>query len=263
MEDEILKNAAKSDARLALKVKFKQWDKELEETNVVTKPVFKYQLSSKNFDLEAISFDKKKSIGRTWWVTVGKLAMAACILIGVSFTIKLILDSDYETANKFSVSNTKPFVNDQINKLESNLEIISAEEKTINLKYLNDIEGFAETDEKQKIVIENNFLKLKYLNSRLQSSVTERINDISKITNEIKLLNNSKNTYLFKDNVLRIKTLNNFKEIKLIKLSNMYTYIKLDNNYYSIRKNKSFKQLVIEKDSISTKIAANKNTKYK
>jgi hypothetical protein len=250
LDDDILKNAAKSAARSALKEKFKQWDKELEkEVNLVDKPDLKYQLSSDDIELEPTSFNRnipENSIGSKW-ITWGKFAMAACILIGITFTVKLILDSDSQLTNNVSVANTKPNVN-QIDDFETELVIPDAEENTIFRKYLNDSQGFIDSDKNQKIVIINFYNRIQALNSSLKLS--NKKGNIDKIISEIDSLKRLSNTYLLKNNVLKINVINKVKDIRIINLSNKGDYLRMGSNYYNFIESDNFKPLLIEKDSI-------------
>ncbi len=250
LDDDILKNAAKSAARSALKEKFKQWDKELEkEENVVNKPDFKYQLSSDDIELEPTSFNRnipENSIGSKW-ITWGKFAMAASILIGITFTVKLILDSDSELTNNGSIANTKPNIN-QIDDFETELVIPDAEENTIFRKYLNDSQGFIDSDKNQKIIIINFYNRIQALNSSLKLS--NKKGHIDKIISEIDSLKRLSNTYLLKNHVLKINVINKVKDIRIINLSNKGDYLRMGSNYYSFIESDNFKPLLVEKDSI-------------
>ncbi len=156
LNDEILKNAAKSAARSALKEKFKLWDSELEEEKIVNSKLVKWQ--KQGIQVAPIGNSINENIqefptGKSWnsW---GKIAMAACILIGISFVVKLILDSDSQMPDNFAVSTNKP-VNNQTNSFESEVSIPDPEESTIFRQYLNDSQGFIGSDKKQKIVTIN------------------------------------------------------------------------------------------------------------
>lgn len=251
LDDDILKNAAKSAARSALKEKFKQWDKELEkEENVVNKHDFKYQLSSDDIELELNSFNRnipENSIGSKW-ITWSKFAMAACILIGITFTVKLILDSDSQIPNNVSVSKTKPNIK-QIDNFETELVIPDAEENTIFRKYLNDSQGFISTDKNQKIVVVDFYNRIKALNSSLKLSAKKGNTD--KIISEIDSLNRLGNTYLLKNNGFQINVINKTKDLKLISLSNSgphLRYLRMGTNYYKLIESDNFKPLLVEKD---------------
>lgn len=244
LDEEILKNAAKSAARLSLKEKFKQWDKELDKVaDVVNIPVTEYPILSDDSKLEPTSFNKKiseSSIGSTW-ITWGKLAMAACILIGISFTIKLIIDSDSQTSSKVAV--TKNNANNQIDKKESELVFPDVEENTIYRKYLNDSQGFTGSNKNQKIV-------LIYLYNRIKSLdlAAKKINSV-KFNKEIDSLKRLNYTYLLKKNVLKINLINKVKDLKLVKLSNQVSYIRIGNKYYKLDENDLFQPLIIENDT--------------
>jgi len=248
LDDEILKNAAKSAARSALKEKFKQWDKELEkEENVVNKPDLKYQLSSVEVDEDRDGNIPENSIGSKW-ITWGKFAMAACILIGITFTVKLIIDSDSQIPNNVYVSKTKPNIK-QIDNFETELVIPDAEENTIFRKYLNDSQGFIGTDRNQKILIVDFYNRIKALNSSLKLSTKKGNTD--KIISEIDSLNRLGNTYLLKNNGLKINVINKTKDLKLINLSNSgpyLRYLRMGTNYYKLIESDNFKPLLVEKD---------------
>lgn len=249
LDDEILKNAAKSAARSSLKEKFKQWDKELEkEADIVNSPVSKAKLIPA-VEKYPTSFNGNKtenSIDNTW-LTWGKFAMAACILLGITFTVKLILDSDSQLTNNVSVANTKPNVN-QIDDFETELVIPDAEENTIFCKYLNDSQGFINSDKNQKIVIINFYNRIQALNSSLKLS--NKKGNIDKIISEIDSLKRLSNTYLLKNNVLKINVINKLKDVRIISLSNKGDYLRMGSNYYNFVESDNFKPLLVEKDSI-------------
>lgn len=249
LDDDILKNVAKSAARSALKEKFKQWDKEIEkEAEVVNVPVSKAQLTTavKKYPTSFNGNKSANSIDSTW-LTWGKFAMAACILLGITFTVKLILDSDSQLTNNVSIANTKPKVN-QIDDFETELVIPEAEENTIFRKYLNDSQGFIDSDKNLKIVIINFHYRIQALNSSLKLS--NKKDDIDKIISEIDSLKRLSNTYLLKNNVLKINIINKVKDIRIINLSNRGDYLRIGSNYYNFIESDNFKPLLIEKDSI-------------
>lgn len=244
LDEEILKNAAKSEARSSLKEKFKQWDKELEkEEEVVNIPVAKYQKLSNDFKLEPIYSNKKTSESsiESKWITWGKLAIAASILIGISFTVKLIIDSDSQTSSQVAVTKNNNI--NQIDKKESELVFPDVEENTIYRKYLNDSQGFTGSNKNQKIV-------LFYLYKRIKSLdlAAKKINSV-KINKEIDSLKRLNYTYLLKKNVLKINLINNEKDLKLVKLSNQLSYIRIGNKYYKLDENDRFQPLIIENDT--------------
>lgn len=245
LDDDILKNAAKSAARSSLKEKFKQWDKELDKEDVMNIPVAKYQLLSDDFKLEPTSFNKKtseSSIGSTW-ITWGKFAMAACILIGITFTVKLILDSDSQTSNQVAVYNNSTY--NQMNHKDSELVFPDADENTIYRKYLNDSQGFIGTNTNQKIVVINFYNRIKALNLARKKVNSEKIN------NEIDSLKRLNNTYILTKNILKINVIDNTKDLKLVNLSNFNqgAYIRLGKKFYKLIKSDNFKPLLVEKDS--------------
>lgn len=248
LNDEILKNAAKSAARSALKEKFKLWDSELEEEKIVNSKLVKWQKqgiqvapigNSINENIQ--EFPTSKS-----WNSWGKIAMAACILIGISFVVKLILDSDSQMPDNFAVSTNKP-VNNQTNSFESEVSIPDPEESTIFRQYLNDSQGFIGSDKKQKIVTINFYKRIQSLNSSLNFS--NKKGNTDKIISEIDSLKRLNNTYLLKNNVLKINVINKVKDIRIINLSNKGNYLRMGSNYYKLNESDNLKPLLIEKDS--------------
>ncbi|MCL9968078.1 MAG: hypothetical protein NBV56_02005 [Aquirufa antheringensis] len=248
LNDEILKNAAKSAARSALKEKFKLWDSELEEEKIVNSKLVKWQ--KQGIQVAPIGNSINENIqefptGKSWnsW---GKIAMAACILIGISFVVKLILDSDSQMPDNFAVSTNKP-VNNQTNSFESEVSIPDPEESTIFRQYLNDSQGFIGSDKKQKIVTINFYKRIQSLNSSLNFS--NKKGNTDKIISEIDSLKRLNNTYLLKNNVLKINVINKVKDIRIINLSNKGNYLRMGSNYYKLNESDNLKPLLIEKDS--------------
>lgn len=245
IDDQLIKKVALSQSRAALKEKFNKWDLEINAEEFADIAIDKYQLSSDEIVLVETSSDKKYSNWGTW-ISWGKYAMAACILLGISFTVKLILDSDSQLPNNVSVAKNKPIIN-QIDNLEPELVFPDADESTIFRTFLNDSQGFINSDKKQKIIIINYSTRLRALNSSLQSS-NKKVNFI-KINNEIDSLMRQSNTYLFKNNVLKIRGINNANDLKLINLSNQAAYVRIGKKYYKLVENNSFKPLLVEKDT--------------
>jgi hypothetical protein len=245
IDDQLIKKVALSQSRAALKEKFNKWDLEIKEDKFAEKVIVKYQLSGDKIVSVETSSDKNNSNLGTW-ISWGKYAMAACILLGISFTVKLILDSDSQLPNNVSVAKNKPIIN-QIDNLEPELVFPDADESTIFRTFLNDSQGFINSDKKQKIIIINYSTRLRALNSSLQSS-NKKVNFI-KINNEIDSLMRQSNTYLFKNNVLKIRGINNANDLKLINLSNQAAYVRIGKKYYKLVENNSFKPLLVEKDT--------------
>lgn len=245
IDDQLIKKVAQSESRSALKEKFNKWDKELDEADLMAKPIFKYQLSGDEIVSVETSSDKNYSNLGTW-ITWGKFAMAACILLGISFTIKLIIESDYQKPSEVSLSEIKSD-NNKINNLESKMVFPDANERTIFRRYLNDSQGFISTNKNQKIIIIDYFTRLRALNSSLRSS-NKKVNSL-KINNEIDSLRIVSNTYLFNNNVLKIRGVNNSNDLKLINLSNHGAYVRMGKKYYKLVKNDSFKPLLVENNT--------------
>ena len=241
IDDQLIKKVAQSESRAALKEKFKKWDNELEEVEFKDKVTFKYQLSGDEVVSVESSSDKKYSNFGTW-ITRGKYAMAACVLLGISFTIKLILESDYNEPNEVSISEIKSD-NNQINNLEPELVFPDADESIIFRRYLNDSQGFIGTDKSQKIIIINYSARIRALKSS-----NKKVNSIN-VNNEIDSLMRLSNTYLYKNNVLKIRGINDSKDLKLINLSNQAAYVRMGKKYYKLVENNSFKPLLVEKDT--------------
>lgn len=246
LDDDILKNVAKSAARSTLKEKFNQWDKELEnEGDAINIPVSEYQLLGDDLKLEPTSFKRnnlENSIGSKW-ITWGKFAMAACLLLGITFSVKLILDSDSLTSSQVAVFENKTF--NQLNSKESELVFPDADENTIYRKYLNDSQGYIGTNMTQKIVIINFYNRIKALNLARKKVNSEKIN------NEIDSLKRLNNTYILNKNVLKINVIENARDLKLLNLKNFNqgSYIKIGKKFYKINESDNFKPLLVEKDS--------------
>ena len=241
IDDELIKKVAQSESRAALKEKFNKWDLDIKEAEFADKVIFKYQLSGDRIESVDTSSDKDYSNLGTW-ITWGKYAIAACILLGISFTIKLILESDYQKPGEVTLSEIN--TNDsKINNLEAELVIPKVEENIVFRKYLNDSQGFIGTDKNQKIIIINYSARIKALKSS-----NKKVNSIY-VNNEIDSLLRLSNTYLYKNNLLKIRGINNPKDIKLINLSNHGAYIRMGKKYYKLVVNDSFKPLLVEKDS--------------
>jgi hypothetical protein len=248
LDDNILKYAAKSAARSALKEKFMLWDSELEEEKIINSKLVKWQKqeikvapigNSMNENIQEFPTDKS-------WNSWGKIAMAACILIGISFVVKLILDSDSQMPDNFAVSTNKP-VNNQTNSFESEVSIPDPEESTIFRQYLNDSQGFIGSDKKQKIVIINFYKRIQALNSSL--NLLKKKGNTDKIISEIDSLKRLHNTYLLNNNGLKINIIDKSKVVKIINLSNKGVYLRMGSNYYKLNESDNFKPLLIEKDS--------------
>ncbi len=244
LDNDILKNAAKSAARSSLKEKFKQWDKELEkEEKVVQFPVSKAQLS-RSVKKHSASFNENTSTNPidTNWLTWGKFAIAACILLGITFTVKLILESDSQLSINTTVSEIKPN-NNQIKNLKAELVIPNAEESVIFRKFLNDSQGFIGSNKNQKIVVINYYKRIMALNLAAKK-VHSEINNF-----KIDSLKSLINTYILKKNFLKINVIEKPKDLKLVKLSNQVPYILMNNKFYKLIENDSFQPLIIEKDT--------------
>ena len=73
---------------------------------------------------------------------------------------------------------------------------------------------------------------------------------IDKINSEIDSLKRLGNTYLLKNNVLKINVINKVKDIRIINLSNKGDYLRMGSNYYNFIESDNFKPLLVVKDSI-------------
>lgn len=245
IDDQLIKKVAQSESRAAFKEKFNKWDLEIKEDKFAEKVIVKYQLSGDEIvSVETSSGKNYSNLGT--WITWGKYSIAACILLGISFSVKLILDSDSQLPNSVSVAKNKSIIN-QIDNLEPELVFPDSDESTIFRTFLNDSQGFINSDKKQKIIIINYSTRLRSLNSSLHSS-NKKVNSV-KINNEIDSLMRLSNTYLFKNNVLKIRGINNSNDLKLINLSNQAAYVRIGKKYYKLVENNSFKPLLVEKDT--------------
>jgi hypothetical protein len=233
IDDQLIKKVAKSETRSVLKEKFSKWDKELEEVEFSNKTFTKSQLSTKDFPKNTTSIT---------WISWGKYAMAACILLGISFTIKLILESDYQKPGEVTVSEIKTD-DSKFSNIEPELVIPSVDESTIFRKFLNDSQGFIDTDKSQKIIIINYSARIRALKSS-----NKKVNS-KKINNEIDSLMRLSNTYLYKNDVLKIRGINKSDDLKLINFSNKAAYVRMGKKYYKLVENNSFKPLLAEKDT--------------
>jgi hypothetical protein len=238
IDDEDLELIVKKQAREDLRLKLKQWDKELIPANEVS------------INTSYNTFEKSSNFS---WI---QYSLAACVLFILGFWGIYILNQDSVFDNSIEVSQTdlnKSPKQDEIKLLKSiRLASIRTNYKTVNLVESYS-PGFVKTQPKIKIVISNSEARITSINNLLirlrelynKRGASKNLTSKDELKNKIELLNKElinlkslKDTYEF-----------NGTELKLNKTIPANTQILLSNNSYYLNINKGFFPLLISKQS--------------